>query len=162
MPDEGYYVYLASRNMEVVISAFNATINGGKIIRVGWGIFKNIATNFVGHPQQRVIADYLCSLAERIAGVEDKLLNGLDRLKVGHLIIGHELGGLNVNGNMCLQGAGAPAEAIIPINWDFAAYGDWKGIPQFIGQEYVDITNKVCYKACGIDAVSDWKRITNA
>ena len=162
MPDEGYYVYLASRNMEVVISAFNATINGGKIIRVGWGIFKNIATNFVGHPQQRVIADYLCSLAERVAGIEGKLLNGLDRLKVGHLIIGHELGGLNVNGNICLQGAGEPAEAILPINWDFAAYGDWKGIPQFIGQEYVDITNKVCYKACGIDAVSDWKRITNA
>lgn len=162
MPDEGYYVYLASRNMDVVISAFNATINGGKIIKVGWGIFKNIATNFVGHPQQRVIADYLCNLAERVAGIEDKLLNGLDLLKVGHLIIGHELGGLNVNGNMCLQGAGAPAEAILPVNWDFATYGDWKGIPQFIGQEYVDTTNKVCYKACGVDAVSDWKRITNA
>lgn len=162
MPDEGYYVYLASRNIDVVISAFNATINGGKIIKVGWGIFKNIATNFVGHPQQRVIADYLCNLAERVAGIEDKLLNGLDLLKVGHLFIGHELGGLNVNGNMCLQGAGAPAEAILPINWDFATYGDWKGIPQFIGQEYVDTTNKVCYKACGVDAVSDWKRITNA
>lgn len=162
MPDEGYYVYLASRSMRVVISGFNATINGGKIIRVGWGIFKNIATNFVGHPQQRVIADALCDLARRVEGMENRFIDGLGELRVDRLVVGRELSGLNENGNFCLQGAGEPSVSVVPSNWDFERYGDWLGVPQFIGQEYIDTEGKVAYKACGINAVSDWKRITNA
>ena len=162
MPDTGYYVYLASQAMDVVVSAYNATINGGHAIIAGWGIFENVATNFVGIDKQRVIAEAIADLFAQVEGINEKLTNGLDHLSVNHLHIDRELSGLNIAGTFCLQGAGVPSASVVPVNWDFGRYGDWKGIPQFIGQEYVDITNKVCYKACGIDAVSDWKRITNA
>ena len=162
MPDTGYYVYLASQAMDVVVSAYNATINGGHAIIAGWGIFKNIATNFVGIDKQRVIAEAIADLFAQVEGINEKLTNGLDRLSVKHLHIDRELSGLNIAGTFCLQGAGVPSASVVPVNWDFGRYGDWKGIPQFIGQEYFDTIDKVFYKAHGVTAVSDWKRITNA
>ena len=162
MPDTGYYVYLASQAMDVVVSAYNATINGGHAIIAGWGIFKNIATNFVGIDKQRVISEAIADLFAQVEGINEKLTNGLDRLSVKHLHIDRELSGLNIAGTFCLQGAGVPSASVVPVNWDFGRYGDWKGIPQFIGQEYYDTIDKVFYKAHGVTAVSDWKRITNA
>ena len=162
MPDTGYYVYLASQAMDVVVSAYNATINGGHAIIAGWGIFKNIATNFVGIDKQRVIAEAIADLFAQVEGINEKLTNGLDSLSVKHLHIDRELSGLNIAGTFCLQGAGVPSASVVPVNWDFGRYGDWKGIPQFIGQEYFDTIDKVFYKAHGVNAVSDWKRITNA
>ena len=162
MPDTGYYVYLASQTMDVVVSAYNATINGGHAIIAGWGIFKNVATNFVGIDKQRVIAEAIADLFAQVEGINEKLTNGLDRLSVKHLHIDRELSGLNIAGTFCLQGAGVPSASVVPVNWDFGRYGDWKGIPQFIGQEYFDTIDKVFYKAHGVTAVSDWKRITNA
>ena len=162
MPDAGYYVYLASQAMDVVVSAYNATINGGHAIIAGWGIFKNVATNFVGIDKQRVIAEAIADLFAQVEGINEKLTNGLDRLSVNHLHIDRELSGLNIAGTFCLQGAGVPSASVVPVNWDFGRYGDWKGIPQFIGQEYYDTIDKVFYKAHGVTAVSDWKRITNA
>ena len=162
MPDTGYYVYLASQAMDVVVSAYNATINGGHAIIAGWGIFKNIATNFVGIDKQRVIAEAIADLFAQVEGINEKLTNGLDSLSVKHLHIDRELSGLNIAGTFCLQGAGVPSASVVPVNWDFRRYGDWKGIPQFIGQEYYDTIDKVFYKAHGVTAVSDWKRITNA
>ena len=161
MPDTGYYVYLASQAMDVVVSAYNATINGGHAIIAGWGIFKNVATNFVGIDKQRVIAEAIADLFAQVEGINEKLTNGLDRLSVKHLHIDRELSGLNIAGTFCLQGAGVPSASVVPVNWDFGRYGDWKGIPQFIGQEYFDTIDKVFYKAHGVTAVSDWKRITN-
>ena len=162
MPDTGYYVYLASQAMDVVVSAYNATINGGHAIIAGWGIFENIATNFVGIDKQRVIAEAIADLFAQVEGINEKLTNGLDRLSVKHLHIDRELSGLNIAGTFCLQGAGVPSASVVPVNWDFRRYGDWKGIPQFIGQEYFDTIDKVFYKAHGVTAISDWKRITNA
>ena len=162
MPDTGYYVFLASQAMDVVVSAYNATINGGHAIIAGWGIFKNIATNFVGIDKQRVIAEAIANLFAQVEGINEKLTNGLDSLSVKHLHIDRELSGLNIAGTFCLQGAGVPSASVVPVNWDFGRYGDWKGIPQFIGQEYFDTIDKVFYKAHGVTAISDWKRITNA
>ena len=162
MPETGYYVYLASQAMDVVVSAYNATINGGHAIIAGWGIFKNVATNFVGVDKQRVIAEAIADLFAQVEGINEKLTNGLDRLSVKHLHIDRELSGLNIAGTFCLQGAGVPSASVVPVNWEFGRYGDWKGIPQFIGQEYFDTIDKVFYKAHGVTAVSDWKRITNA
>lgn len=162
MPDTGYYVYLASQAMDVVVSAYNATINGGHAIIAGWGIFENVATNFVGIDKQRVIAEAIADLFAQVEGINEKLTNGLDSLSVKHLHIDREISGLNIAGTFCLQGAGVPSASVVPVNWDFGRYGDWKGIPQFIGQEYFDTIDKVFYKAHGVTAVSDWKRITNA
>jgi len=162
MPDTGYYVYLSDVAQDVVISALTATVNGGRIIKAGWGIFKNIASNFIGNDRQRVVAEALCTLAAAVAGIEDKLQNGISRLVVGDLVVGRKLSGLNVDGSFCLQGAGVPAAATVPVNYDAETYGDWKGIPQFIGQEYLNTTNNVFYKAKGVSAVADWIRISNA
>ena len=104
----------------------------------------------------------IAALFAQVEGINEKLTNGLDRLSVKHLHIDRELSGLNIAGTFCLQGAGVPSASVVPVNWDFGRYGDWKGIPQFIGQEYFDTIDKVFYKAHGVTAVSDWKRITNA
>ena len=123
---------------------------------------KEVATNFVGIDKERVIAEAIADLFAQVEGINDKLTNGIDRLSVKHLHIDRELSGLNIAGTFCLQGAGVPSASVVPVNWDFGRYGDWKGIPQFIGQEYFDTIDKVFYKAHGVTAVSDWKRITNA
>lgn len=121
-----------------------------------------LTTNFVGIDKERVIAEAIAALFAQVEGINEKLTNGLDRLSVKHLHIDRELSGLNIAGTFCLQGAGVPSASVVPVNWDFGRYGDWKGIPQFIGQEYFDTIDKVFYKAHGVTAVSDWKRITNA
>lgn len=123
---------------------------------------KEVATNFVGIDKERVIAEAIADLFAQVEGINDKLTNGIDRLSVKRLHIDRELSGLNIAGTFCLQGAGVPSASVVPVNWDFGRYGDWKGIPQFIGQEYFDTIDKVFYKAHGVTAVSDWKRITNA
>lgn len=125
-------------------------------------VVDEVSGDFVGIDKQRVIAEAFADLYAQVEGINEKLTNGIDRLKVGHLLVDRELSGLNVAGTFCLQGAGVPSASVIPDNWDFERYGDWKGIPQFIGQEYFDTTNKVFYKAHGVGAVADWKRITNA
>lgn len=162
MPDTGYYVFLASQDMDVVVSGLNATINGGVAVIVGWGIFKNIASNYVGSDRQRVIAEAINSLAVQVDAINDKFNNGIGSLKVQHLKVGREISGLNVNGSFCLRAAGAPSASLIPDNWDFDTYGDWAGIPQFVGQEYADTANRIIYKAIGVASLSDWQRITNA
>ena len=162
VPEKGYYVCLAAQAMDVVVSAYNATINGDNAIITEWALLKSIATNYVGNDKQRVIAEALADLFTMVEGINEKLTNGLDHLSVKHLHIDRELSGLNIAGTFCLQGAGVPSESVVPVNWDFERYGDWKGIPQFIGQEYFDTTDKVFYKAHGVAAISDWKRITNA
>lgn len=162
MPSTGYYVYLASQAMQVVVSGLTSTINGGKAIIAGWGLFKNIAINFVGIDKQRVIAEALNTLSAQVDAINDKLNNGIGSLKVQHLKVGRELSGLNVNGTFCLHAAGAPSASLVPDNWDAATYGDWMGVPQFIGQEYADTTNRIIYKAIGVSSISDWIRISNA
>ena len=56
MPSTGYYIYLCPTAMTVVVSGLTATVAGGVALVVGWGIFKNISTNFVGAPGQSVSA----------------------------------------------------------------------------------------------------------
>ena len=162
MPSGGYYVYLAPTTMEVVISGFTATVNGGVAIKVGWGIFKNIATNFVGFDKQRVIAEAIAVLFSAVSGLEDKLENGLGSLKVNELTIGRKLSGLIAEGNHYLVSGGAPSASIVPDDWDYDTYGEWTGIPQYRGQELYDRVNKIWYKANDTTAVSDWARISNA
>ena len=162
MPSAGYYVYLASASMQVVISAFTETIDGGTVVKVGWGLFKNIATNFVGIFGQRVIAEAIAELAAQVAGIQNRLAEGLPSLRVESLLVGRSLSGIIAGGNAILQGAGAPSAAVIPAGWDYDAFGKWMGIPQYVGQEYFDTTGKIWYKANGTAAVADWVRISNA
>ena len=162
MPSEGYYVYLASETMDVVISGFTSTVNGGVAVISGWGVLKNIASNFLGNGGQRVIAEALNDLAERVAGIEAKIAGSFSELSVECLHIGRSVDGLIIETNFNLEGAGAPAKSVVPAGWQenwFPKYGDWTGVPSFKGQWYYDTANNNVYRAKGVSSVSDWQLI---
>ena len=139
MPSTGYYIYLCPTPMTIVVSGLTATVNGGTSLVVGWGIFKNITTNFVGAPGQSVLAQAFAVLFAAIDGLKAQLDN-LGETKA--VSIDFEEQPKMCGQDMHIVGSGAPASPIVPT---------------MIGQEYLDVTNKKCYKAFTItNSVSDW------
>lgn len=139
MPSTGYYIYLSPTAMTVVVSGLTATVSGGTALVVGWGIFKNITTNFVGAPGQSVLAQAFAVLFAAIDGLKAQLEN-LGETKA--VSIDFENSPKLCGQDMYLTGDGAPASP---------------NVPTMIGQEYLDVTNKKCYKAFSVTGViSDW------
>ena len=139
MPSTGYYIYLSPTAMTVVVSGLTATVSGGKALVVGWGIFKNITTNFVGAPGQSVLAQAFAVLFAAIDGLKAQLDN-LGETKA--VSIDFENSPKLCGQDMFLTGDGAPAAP---------------NVPTMVGQEYLDITNKKCYKAFSVtNSISDW------
>ena len=139
MPSTGYYIYLCPTAMTVVVSGLTATVDGGTALVVGWGIFKNITTNFVGAPGQSVLAQALAVLFAAIDGLKAQLEN-LGETKA--VSIDFENSPKLCGQDMYLTGDGAPASP---------------NVPTMVGQEYLDVTNKKCYKAFSVTgAISDW------
>ena len=139
MPSTGYYIYLCPTPMTIVVSGYTATVSGGEALVVGWGIFKNITTNFVGAPGQSVLAQAFAVLFAAIDGLTAQLANlGETKAKSIDFEESPKLCGQN----MYIQGDGAPAAPVVPT---------------MIGQEYMDLTNRKLYKAFAItNNVSDW------
>ena len=139
MPSTGYYIYLCPTAMTVVVSGLTATVDGGTAMVVGWGIFKNITTNFVGAPGQSVLAQAFAVLFAAIDGLKAQLEN-LGETKA--VSIDFEDSPKLCGQDMYLTGDGAPVSPVVPT---------------MIGQEYLDVTNKKCYKAFSVTgAISDW------
>lgn len=139
MPSTGYYIYLCPTPMTVVISGYTATVDGGMCLAVGWGIFKNICTNFVGAPGQAVIAQAFAQLLAEIDGLKAQLDNLGETRAV--CINSEEIPKVQ-NYPMIVTGAGAPASPVVPA---------------FVGQKYLDTTNKKEYTAFSVtNSVSDW------
>ena len=139
MPSTGYYIYLSPTVMTVVVSGLTATVSGGTALVVGWGIFKNITTNFVGAPGQSVLAQAFAVLFAAIDGLKAQL-NNLGETKA--VSIDFENSPKLCGQDMFLTGDGAPASPVVPT---------------MVGQEYLDVTNKKCYKAFSVTgAISDW------
>jgi len=139
MPSTGYYIYLCPTTMTVVVSGLTATVNGGTALVVGWGIFKNITTNFVGAPGQSVLAQAFAVLFAAIDGLKAQLEN-LGETKA--VSIDFENSPKLCGQDMFITGDGAPESP---------------NVPTMIGQEYLDVTNKKCYKAFSVTGViSDW------
>ena len=139
MPSTGYYIYLCPTAMTVVVSGLTLTVNGGTALVVGWGIFKNITTNFVGAPGQSVLAQAFAVLFAAIDGLKAQLDN-LGETKA--VSIDFENSPKLCGKDMFLTGSGAPADP---------------NVPTMVGQEYLDVTNKKCYKAFSVTgAISDW------
>jgi hypothetical protein len=139
MPSTGYYIYLSPTAMTVVVSGLTATVSGGTALVVGWGIFKNITTNFVGAPGQSVLAQAFAVLFAAIDGLKAQLEN-LGETKA--VSIDFENSPKLCGQDMFITGDGAPESP---------------NVPTMIGQEYLDVTNKKCYKAFSVTgAISDW------
>lgn len=137
MPSTGYYVYLCPQSMTVVISGLTATVNGGVCQTVGLGIFKNIVSNFLSMPGQNAVAQALCDLNERLAGISRRFdamgKVGAEEINLGTL---PKVGGSEI----VITGTGAPAV-----------------VPHFIGQQYIDLTNRKVYSATKLTpATTDW------
>lgn len=139
MPSTGHYVYLCPQATTVVISGYTATVDGGVCQVVGLGIFKNIATNFVGVPGQSVLAQALCDLAARVEGICNRLENlGDTKAKC----IDFEDIPKVCDGPMVIEGTGSPSV-----------------LPRFVGQRYHDTTAnaKHVYEAFVVTGnLSDW------
>ena len=139
MPNTGYYIYLCPTAMTVVVSGLTATVSGGIALVVGWGIFKNITTNFVGAPGQSVLAQAFAVLFAAIDGMKAQLEN-LGETKA--VTIDFENSPKLCGQDMFITGDGAPASPVVP---------------SMVGQEYLDKTNNKCYKAFRVTgAISDW------
>lgn len=137
MPSTGYYIYLCPSAMTVVVSGYTATVSGGVCKVVGWGIFKNIVSNFVGAPGQAILAQLLCDLDDRVKGIMSRLENLGD---VKAITVDSENLPKVCGQPLVIEGAGAPAV-----------------VPHFVGQRYHDTTNKKCYEAFLVTgATSDW------
>ena len=139
MPSTGYYIYLCPQAMEVVISGYTATVDGGTCLTVGLGIFKNIVSNFLARPGQDAVAQSLCDLYTLILGLAGRLEN-LGDVKAGTIDCENLQ---KVCGSpMVLEGVGAPAV-----------------LPHFVGQRYHDTTSGAqhLYEAFSVTgATSDW------
>lgn len=140
MPESGYYLLLCTQDMEVVISAGTSDITDKNLLGVRYGIFASIATNFVGSPGQKVIAQAFAELyaqAKALASVVDNSGHlKVDALDIANLpkVCGEE---------MYLTGEGAPsAPPTVPF------------------QEYYDSENSKFYKAKGVlpdsPTTGDW------
>lgn len=147
MPDTGYYVYIADDSMDVVISGFTATVNGGECLVYGIGAFKNIVSNFAGHLGVKILCQSIAQIFEDIDALRQCVDNGGDHKAVSY--------DAESKYKVCgfptiLYGSGVPSATTIPEQY---------GIPAFIGQLYIDITaaSGGLYYAKGTAAVSDWK-----
>ena len=95
--------------------------------------------NCVGATGQRVLAQALATLFAAIAGLKSQLKN-LGETKA--VSIDFENSPKLCGQDMFLTGNGAPVSP---------------NVPTMVGQEYLDVTNKKCYKAFSVTgAISDW------
>ena len=139
MPSTGYYIYLCPQAMEVVISGYTATVDGGTCLTVGLGIFKNIVSNFLARPGQDAVAQSLCDLYTLILGLAGRLEN-LGDVKAG--TIDCENLPKVCGGDQVLEGIGAPSV-----------------VPHFVGQRYHDTTSGAqhLYEAFAVTgSTGDW------
>ena len=139
MPSTGYYIYLCPQAMEVVISGYTATVDGGTCLTVGLGIFKNIVSNFLARPGQDAVAQSLCDLYTLILGLAGRLEN-LGDVKAGTIDCENLP---KVCGTpMIIEGVGAPSV-----------------VPHFVGQRYHDTTSGAqhLYEAFAVTgSTGDW------
>lgn len=156
MPATGY-VYLCPTTMEIVVCGLEADIRGKKLQVFGLGIFKNMATNFVGAPGQRIIAQMFLQQQAEINALKS-MIDNLGSLRCRSLSVDDIPMVCGVP--MILIGHGVPADGNVPDNWDVKTMGQWNGCPCYVGQKYinVDASSSGEYYANGTDEVSNWKQ----
>ena len=94
-----------------------------------------------------VTAAAIVALAKRIGGLEKRLSDGLGKLTVEELNVVRSL-----TGNLMDDGSKENAMMLVRSTSPDV-------VPEFIGQEWIDTTNKVAYKAFGTSAITDWVQL---
>ena len=140
MPKSGYYLLLCTQDMEIVVSAASSDITDKNLLGVRYGVFASIATNFVGSPGQKVIAQAFAELYAAVQSLSSVVDNAghlkADVLDIANLpkVCGED---------MYLTGENAPA---VPPTVPF--------------QEYYDSSNNKFYRAKGVlsatPTTGDW------
>lgn len=107
--------------------------------------------------EQRPIVDK--DLTERVTDLDNdrKYTHNLANVRIKSLSVDEPIKVCDVP--MVLIGSGAPSAANVPMNWDKVKMGEWFGIPNFIGQMYVNISasNNALYVAVNDTGVNGWK-----
>ena len=140
MPESGYYLFLCTQDMEVVVSGYTSDITGKNMLGVRYGALASIATNFVGTPGQKVIAQAFAELYAMVEALSDQVD------KAGHLKVDLlDMADLPLvcGEKMYSTGEGAPTSP-----------------PTVPFQEYYDNTDDKFYKAKGVlpdvPTIGDW------
>ena len=143
MPESGYYLLLCTQDMEIVVSAASSDITGKNMTGIRYGVFASIATNFVGAPGQKVIAQAFAELYAELRAL-GSVADNMGYLRARRLTLDNfpEICGTPV----CSAGEGAPADP-----------------PTVPFQEYYDSSNNKFYKAKGVlpdtPTAADWVAI---
>ena len=143
MPKSGYYIFLCTSDMDVVISGRTTDITGKDVLAVRWGVLASIATNFVGAPGQKVIAQAFAELYAELRAL-GSVVDNMGYLRARRLTLDNfpEICGTP----MCSAGEGAPSAP-----------------PEVPFQEYYDSSNNKFYKAKGVlpdtPSTADWVAI---
>ena len=134
----------------MTIIAIDPGLNGGIAWKGSDGKVNAVKMPQTIEGEGLVTAAALVTLARRIAGIEKRLSDGLGSLTVEELNVVRCLTG-NLRDNGDKENAFVLVRSTTP---DIA--------PAFVGQEWIDTTNKVVYKAVGVSASTDWKQISNS
>lgn len=101
---------------------------------------KNLSTEF--DREGSVIATALNAIAKKINSIERNLSGKMQKLSVEELEISRKFNAKLAGGNFKIHGNGSPQENAL--------------IPEFIGQEYYDLTNNKKYEAFGVTSADNW------
>lgn len=149
IPDSGYYVANIPQSCKCVVS-YKPGVTDLNVIVVKHGALANLTSQIFGIYEHRTMGEAVTSLAYRLTALEDRIARPgnikcgtVDAVEITKLLY-----------PTVLISTGVPAAELRPTNIDASL--PWDGIPVFIGQMYLDITNKKLYVANGVTAISNW------
>lgn len=149
IPDSGYYIANIPQSCKVVVS-YKPGVTDMDIIVVKHGALANLTSQIFGIYERRTMIEAVVLLATELEALKSRLTQP-GNIKVGTLDVVEVL---RYKYPDILIATGAPANNLRPENCP--ADLPWDGIPIYIGQVYIDKTNKKIYIAVGISAIADW------
>lgn len=168
LPEDGYCRLMShfqgNASLKVVVS-YKVGSADLTMRAVKDGVFASVATQ-LGNLSQNIASTQSALSAEETVGTQalaeiyrllSMILTNLGAIKAESITTKYIP---MVNGfPAILFGAGVPAAATVPENWDGEAMGIWTGVPLFKGQVYIDTTatEHGHYDAVHCDSVSGWK-----
>lgn len=149
IPDSGCYIANIPQSCRVVVS-YKPGVTDMDIIVVKHGALANLTSQIFGIYERRTLTEAVVLLATELEALKARISQP-GNIKIGTLDVVEVL---RYKYPDILIATGAPANNLRPENCP--ADLPWDGIPIYIGQLYIDKTNKKIYIAVGISAIADW------